>query len=63
MSGTYLTTATRASETVAYYGGAGGGSNPPSGNISSLFGYDQYQILSSTFTDDSITFQFANNYV
>jgi hypothetical protein len=41
--------------------GTGGSSN--SGNISTLFGYDQYQILSSTFTDDSITFQFANNYV
>ena len=41
--------------------GSGGSSN--SGNISTLFGYDQYQILSSTFTDDSITFQFANNYV
>jgi len=60
MSGTILPTITHVGFQPLY--GSGGGSNVNSGNISTLFGYDQYQILSSTFTDDSITFAFANNY-
>ena len=60
MSGTILPTITHTGQQPIY--GIGGGSNVPSGNVSSLYGYDTYTLYSSSFSDNTIQIDLANNY-